>query len=191
MKDFFGKYTYSTVKMFINQFAISIFGSVLSLATSAAQNRLLSMAVSGFAVAFYLFLIYTMTWEIGAKDRIRIDSGKAGKFTLKGALLASVANIVNLFLAIFVIVFESIHVFAGTEAFNGVITVLIVVIRFTSAMFLRSVNAICLPFDEPYVLLAQSAGYLVFFILTIGVCQLAYTLGMNNFKIFGNKQKNH
>lgn len=189
--------SYDIVRLVIDQVGISIFALVLYISMNIAGSNnqelgfSLNLIASVFSILFYWALIYTVLWEIGAKDRIRIDSGKAGKFTLKGALLASVANIVNLFLAIFVIVFESIHVFAGTEAFNGVITVLIVVIRFTSAMFLRSVNAICLPFDEPYVLLAQSAGYLVFFILTIGVCQLAYTLGMNNFKFLGNKQKNH
>ena len=111
MKDFFSKYTYSTVKMFINQFAISIFGSVLSLATSAAENRVLSMVVSAFAIAFYLFLIYTMIWEIGAKDRISVDVGKMNYRPHTGLLLALIANIPNFLIAI---VYSCVYPFMGT-----------------------------------------------------------------------------
>ena len=73
MKAFFSKYSYSIVKMFVNQFAISIFGSVLAMATASAGNDLLTLIVSCFAIVFYLFLIYTMVWEIGAKDKISVD----------------------------------------------------------------------------------------------------------------------
>ena len=76
MKNFFEKYSYSTIKMFVNQFAISIFGAVLAMAATAAGNNILTIVVSSFAILFYLFLIYTMTWEIGAKDKISVDTGR-------------------------------------------------------------------------------------------------------------------
>ncbi len=100
MKNFFGKYSYSIVKMFVNQFAISIFGAVLAMATERAGNNTLTLIVSCFAIIFYLFLIYTMTWEIGAKDRISVDVGKKEYRPMTGLYMALLANIPNFVIAI-------------------------------------------------------------------------------------------
>ena len=45
MGDFFHKYGYSIVKMFVNQFALSLFGSTLAMATLAAKNDTLTILV--------------------------------------------------------------------------------------------------------------------------------------------------
>ena len=76
MKSFFNKYSYSIIMMMVNQFVISIFGAGLAMATMTTDNDTLTAVVSVFAILFYLFLLYNMTWEIGAKDRISVDSGK-------------------------------------------------------------------------------------------------------------------
>ena len=67
--------------MFVNQFAISIFGVSLTFATTSAHGEAqgfdtLTVVVSILSVLFYLFLIYTLAWEIGAKDKISVDVGK-------------------------------------------------------------------------------------------------------------------
>lgn len=100
MKSFFHDYLYSSVKMLVNQLAISIFGLVLALASMAANNDTLTMVVSIFSIIFYLFLIYTMSWEIGAKDRISVDIGKKPYRPHTGVLIALVANIPNFLVAI-------------------------------------------------------------------------------------------
>lgn len=100
MNGFFHRYSYSVIKMFINQFAISIFGLVLALATGAAQNDGLTIFVSIFSILFYLFLIYTMTWEIGAKDRISVDSGRIKYRPHTGLCLSLLANIPNIIIAV-------------------------------------------------------------------------------------------
>ncbi len=100
MKDFFGRYMYDIVKMFVNQFAISIFGSVLVSATAFAGNDVLTLIVSIFSITFYLFLIYTMTWEIGAKDKISVDVGKKKYKPMTGLWMAMVANIPNFIIAV-------------------------------------------------------------------------------------------
>ena len=100
MKSFFRQYSYSIIKMFVNQFAISIFGIVLAMATLAANNTVLTWIVSIFSIVFYLFLIYTMTWEIGAKDRISVDVGKMVYKPFIGFWMALVANIPNLLIAL-------------------------------------------------------------------------------------------
>ncbi len=100
MKAFFSKYSYSIIKMFVNQFAISIFGAVLAMATASTGNNTLSLIVGILAILFYLFLIYTMTWEIGAKDKISVDVGKKEYRPFTGLLMALVANIPNFIIAI-------------------------------------------------------------------------------------------
>ena len=81
MRKFFHDYSYNIVKMFVNQFAISIFGVSLTFATTSAHGEsqgfdTLTVVVSILSVLFYLFLIYTLAWEIGAKDKISVDAGK-------------------------------------------------------------------------------------------------------------------
>lgn len=104
MKNFFSKYSYGIVKMFVNQFAISLFGAGLVAALSSVNNRWLTIGISIFAIIFYLFLIYNMTWEIGAKDRISVDVGKKQYRPHTGLLMSLVANIPNFILAIVITV---------------------------------------------------------------------------------------
>ena len=63
------------VKLFINQIGISIFAMFLYTAASAVEFAdsskalAIKMAISVFSILFYFFLIYNVTWEIGAKDK--------------------------------------------------------------------------------------------------------------------------
>lgn len=104
MGKFFDRYGYSIVKMFVYQFAIGLLGAVLSLATS--MNFTLSIVAGVFSVLFYLFLLYTMTWEIGAKDKISFDYGKIKKRPYLGFLLSLMANTPNFIIAIIYTLFR-------------------------------------------------------------------------------------
>ena len=116
MKSFFSQYSYGIIKMFVNQFAISIFGSVLAMATASAGNDILTVVVSVFAILFYLFLLYTMTWEIGAKDKISVDVKKKEYRPFTGLIMALIANIPNLIIAtVFTIAYPFMNV-AGSWA---------------------------------------------------------------------------
>ncbi len=102
MKDFFKRYSYNSVKLFVNQVAISLLGAGLALATS--QNDTLLTVTSVFAIVFYLFLVYVDIWQVGAKDRISIDVNKMTYKPLTGLIIALFANIINFIIAIFMIV---------------------------------------------------------------------------------------
>ena len=107
MKSFFSNYSYSAVKMFVNQFAISIFGAMLSMATTAAENDTLAIVCSVLAIVFYLFLIYTQAWEIGARDRISVDIGKKPYRPHTGLGISALANVPSILIAItFLLVLE-------------------------------------------------------------------------------------
>lgn len=96
--NFFRENSYLIVKMMVNQLGMTIFG--LLLQTASVVNDMLIIITSVFATVFYLVLLYTMTWEIGAKDKIRVDGGRLNPFPLKGAVLSAIANIPNLILGV-------------------------------------------------------------------------------------------
>lgn len=98
MKRFFERYSYSITKMFLNQFAIGLFGAVLAFATSNISDTFLSVT-SVAAIIFYLFLLYTVIWEVGSKDRISCDSGKLESRPYMGFVLSLIANIPNFLIA--------------------------------------------------------------------------------------------
>ncbi len=187
MKSFFGKYSYSIIKMFVNQFAISIFGSVLAMATASAANDPLSLAVGCFAVLFYLFLIYTMTWEIGAKDRISVDVGKAEYHPMTGLWMSLVANIPNFIIAI---VYSIAYPYMNTARWAG-----------GMAAFSRIASVIIQGMYLGITSTLQVTGiylnrlwwtYFLIIIPSLFASWLAYFLGYKNFRFFAfmTKKKN-
>ncbi len=187
MKSFFSQYSYSMIKMFINQFAISIFGSVLSLATSAAENSTLSMVVSLFAIAFYLFLIYTMTWEIGAKDRISVDVGKKPYRPHTGVLISLIANIPNFLIAL---VYACVYSTMGTAKLAGSIASLAMTIAmFLEGMYCGLALEIILP--TGFNLWHYWWTFFLIIIPALVTSWIAYFAGFKNFRIlaqFFNKR---
>ncbi len=115
MKSFFLNRSYEMVRMFLNQFATAIFGVVLAIAAGKAENAVLRNVTSVFAILFYLFLLYTMTWELGFKDKAAVDNGRKKREPLMGLWISLCANAVNFFFAIFVMVAN----FVNVEALNN------------------------------------------------------------------------
>ena len=76
MKEFFKRYSYESVHLFLNQVAIGLFGLVLALAAGMAESSTLRTVTSVFAILFFLFLQFSCTWRVGAEDRVSIDLGK-------------------------------------------------------------------------------------------------------------------
>ncbi len=179
MKKFLNNYSYGIVKLFVNQFAISIFGSVLAMATAAANNNTLSLVVSIFATLFYLFLIYTMTWEIGAKDRISVDVGKKEYKPLTGLYMALFANIPNFLIALFYIIAYptmSTATWAGTMAAISRIASIII-----QGMYLGLTSTVQIMGIRMNQLWWT---YLVIIVPSLAACTLAYYLGHKNFRFF-------
>ena len=100
MKELFKTRSYEMVRMFLNQFATAIFGLVLALAAGRAESVALRNVTSACAIVFYLFLLYTMTWELGFADRAAVESGRKPAKPWTGVLLSVCANFINWLLAI-------------------------------------------------------------------------------------------
>lgn len=98
MSEFMKKYSYSSVKLFVSQMALSLFGLVLAIAC-AKIGKTMQVVTSVGAVVFYLFLIYTSIWEIGSKDKFGIEYGKFKSNPLIGLYIGLLANSLNLLLA--------------------------------------------------------------------------------------------
>lgn len=86
-------------KFFIYQFGITVFGFLLYNAAIMSGNKLLEIVFSVFSILFYLFLIYTVIWDIGSRDKIKIDGGRMKREPLKGVYIGLFANIPNFLFA--------------------------------------------------------------------------------------------
>jgi hypothetical protein len=149
----------------------------------------LQVAISVFAMLFFFALLYTMGWDWGANDIIRIESGKQQKTPLKGALLGFAANIINFLLA-GVCIISMLLVINGNEGAGAVNQVFNLLLRFTNSMYLGVIKGlISSAADSNLLYLYQSIAYFVAPILAIGATQLGYFLGTKNFRIFGRNKK--
>ena len=92
----FKENSYDIVRLYVNQLGIMIFTMLLVFA--GGQNTTLGIIISLFSTVFYLVLIYYVVWEIGAKDKIRIEGGKAEPCKYKGLVMGLWANVPNLVL---------------------------------------------------------------------------------------------
>ena len=100
MKAFFGRYGYTALKLFLDQFAIALFGVGLSFACAGAGNNTLLIITSIGAVLFYLFLQYAVMWEIGAKDGINATAKGQSRGLWRGFVIGLIGNALNLLCAL-------------------------------------------------------------------------------------------
>ncbi len=101
--NFFKKYSYIAVKLFLNQFAISLFGVALAFVSIKAERETLLLLTSIFSILFYLFLQYAVIWEVGAKDGISATARKTSRGLGRGFLIALLTNSLNLLCALLVL----------------------------------------------------------------------------------------
>lgn len=174
MKNFLKDHSYDMLKMFLNQFATAIFGFSLAIAASKAENITLRNITSIGAIIFYMFLLYSMTWELGFKDRVAVSHGLKRNIPYKGALISLCANSINLIFALFIMLATLIPVeFLGNiGAFcKGAAVVLE---GMYSGLLSNTVGGVAL-----------HSYWFMYFIIplpAILICGLAYFLGLKDIK---------
>ena len=104
MKAFFERYSYESVRLALNQIAISMFGFALAMTAGKAESDSLLLWSSIGSILFYLALTYGSAHRTGSGDRLSIQYGKIPFRPLTGLLLSLIANSVNLILAILITV---------------------------------------------------------------------------------------
>ncbi len=178
-KAFWKSYSYNIVKMFINQFAIAMFGLTLAIATSKSGNAKLELICSIFAVLFYMFLIYTMTWEVGATDKVRVDAGRAKASPLRGLYMSLFANLPNILLAVLIcgsFPFAATQEWAGNTCAISKFIALLLEGMYTGLLSIEVGGTQLNMFPWMYVVIILPA------LLT---AMLSYLAGLHNFRIMG------
>ncbi len=176
------------VKLFLNQIGVTVFATVLTIATRANPSLLFWSSV--LSLGLYLFLQYCLCWEVGARDKIKIDGGRMEEMSGKGLLLALGANIFNILLSLLI----GLGFLIDTKWSESVAAVCNVFLRLFNGMYqgfikiigdavnkTESVNSI-------YESLSPEVTwwwFLVAIIPVILVCGLGYLLGSKNIRILG------
>ena len=104
MKAFFERYSYESVRLLLNQVAISMFGFALAMTAVKAESDPLLLWSSIAAIVFYLLLTYSTAWRTGSGDRLSIQYGKIPFRPLRGMTVALLAGSINFLLAILIAV---------------------------------------------------------------------------------------
>jgi len=180
MKGFFKQYSYNVVKNLVNQFAISVFGAFLSMATTAAKNDILSVTVSIFSILFYLFLVYTTTWEVGSKDRVSVDVGKKSYRPNTGLIIALVSNLPNFIIAL---LFLAIRIPALPDKFAGTADF---ILRLISMLFEGMYAGVMMTIkvsSDGTTLLKTWWAYFIIIIPALVTSWIAYYAGYKNFRL--------
>ena len=102
MKAFFERYSYDSVRMLLNQVAISMFGFALAMTAAKAESPNLLLWSSIASVVFYLALIYGAAWKTGSGDKLSIEYGKIPFRPLRGLFISLIANLPNFLVAILI-----------------------------------------------------------------------------------------
>ena len=189
----FKENSYDIVRLYVNQLGIMIFSMLLYTAVGSFDNERLSNAlgifVSIFSICFYLILIYYVVWEIGAKDKIRIEGGRAEPCKHKGLVMGLFANVPNVVLGLFTLLFLSIYLASGNTAVSSVFFIFNLITRFHASMYLGIISAVvptglsagAVDYIE---LLVETILFVVIPFISVAVTHLAYHLGSKEKKLF-------
>ncbi len=182
--------SYDIVRLYVNQIGITIFSAFLYLAVGMMGDDVffgLKIAVSVFSSLFYVCLVHNILWEIGATDKIRIDSGKVSPTPAKGFVLSLIANVPNFLLALLAVIFSLLMMF-GVDWAVSAFGVVFLILRFHTAMYMGmiqgSVPAGGLTVDNVDCLV-ESILFLVIPMVAVGLAHLSYWLGTKEIKLLG------
>lgn len=172
MKKFFEKYSYESVRLFLNQFAISLLGLTLTLASSMMGSRPLAIITSVLSILFYLFLQYTVAWGVGANDKISIDCNHAKKDMKIPVLMWLLSNSINLIIAI---CFTVGYFFRHIEAFGN----MVFVSRVAAFILEGEYNGVLsIKLVENWTLASLPVSYFLITLPSLAIVLIGYGLGL-------------
>ena len=191
---FFKENSDNIIKLYINQIGIAIFAMFLYTAAGALSEKIpnslaMKIFISVFSIAFYFVLVYNVAWEIGAKDKIRVDGGRMEKNEKKGILLGIYANSLNFAVVGVSIILSVLYITSGIDAFNTIFAVLNFLFRFFLSMYLGVIQGITASVtDESIAFLIQTVLFFVFSALSAVIVHVSYVLGLRDFRFFATSK---
>ena len=191
----FKEHSYDVVKLYINQIGITIFSMFLYTAVGTIEDSglfsTLRIVVSVFSILFYFVLVYHIVWELGAKDKIRIDSGRYSPKPLKGGIIALYANIPNIVLALLSVIFCSLYLAFGIEWCGSAFAIVFLIVRFHAAMYMGLIQGVtpAAPGDGANLAvytdaLVESVWFILLPLIAVLFTQFTYWLGSKERKFF-------
>jgi hypothetical protein len=175
------------LRIYVNQIGISIFYFALifplnEISGEGGLSPVWDFLVSLFTICFFYVLVYYAVWEVGAKDKIRIDSGRYEATPAKGALLGIIANIPNLLFSLPLFVFASIRAFA--DVCNNAFGIFNTITRFHEVYY---AGLLRLFFDlnsgDTSVQFLIALFFLLLPLCSVGVTAFAYYMGSHEKRI--------
>ena len=181
---FFKENSYDIVRLYINQFGMTVFSLILYFASSIVGDSgwvlTLYLLVSVFSTLFLYVLLYYAAWEFGAKDRIRIDSGRMTYNKYKGLYLGLLAGVPNFVFAFLSILGKGIYILSDAGFFDLLFSIPNVLLRFTSAMYMGILKFVFNPLSESasdLFFFWQSVGFVVLTAAAAFVVHFGYRMG--------------
>ena len=180
MKQFFQKYSYRMVKLFVTKCVISLFGNVLALSGIGTDSKGLIIVTGVFSIIFYLFLVYMSAWEVGSLDKPAIDGGRQKLRLTTGLYIGLGANIPNF---LFAIIHFALLPFATTVegAVSTISGLSKIIYMFINGMYTGLMSKGL--FAEDFALHDYWFMYFLITVPAIVTTMLAYVAGVKDFHI--------
>lgn len=179
--DLYKKQGYQVVRLGLYQFGMTLFGLVVSMATRDPENPRspLFLCAGVFSALFYLYLVYSLVYELGQKDGIKIEAGKKEYKPLTGFWLALAANGLNILLGILSFIGKIIYDINGAMWAGQLYGVANAIAKFIQGMY---VALMTLLMDVSFANLLTPIPGLI-------VCTVGYILGVKYCNGFGKPKK--
>jgi hypothetical protein len=182
-------HSYDIFKLYLYQIGITVFSLIIITALgSISDSVLFEVAISVFTTLFFSVLIYTSAWDLGARDKLSVEAGRAQRCAYKGVLLGVFANLPNFILTGFAAIAFAVSLIGGSDAFYSIGGVLLTIAKFTMAIYLSFINHIPSIFGTMSVTVDALVTSIVAFLMpliAIGITELGYYLGLKEHKLFG------
>jgi hypothetical protein len=177
--------SYTITKMLLNQFGIMLLG-IIMVNILTVNMPVWNLLASLYAVGFYMYLLYVMMWEQGAKDAIRAEAGYTRLDRLAGLKLSLFANIPNFLLAFLMLLGLLFGAVLTQQPWaQGMFGISHVIAVCWESMYTGFINAVL----DPAATSSMSVGYVIAYALAslppLFASALGYIMGSNNKRLFG------
>ena len=185
------EHSYDIIKLGLYQFVTSVFAIILDIPVAAEisdgslQTKILAL-VSFLAIVLYYYLIYSTSWEWGAKDKIRVDAGRLEPNKYKGAIVGLAANALNLIMAVILFVCILIGNGASGAVFQVIYYILYIFSFMYYGIFEFAFESLSANTFLNYSL--RCAGYFVLPLVAVSVIHLGYILGYKEKRLFASNK---
>ncbi len=176
MLKFFKKNSYEISRFLIMQVGITIFAFVLTMAMSSIKRSAV-LWVSIFSVCFYLFLVYSVAWEIGGKDKLRTDAGRQKRTPLRGLLAMLYAQIPNFVISSLMVIGGLIFLLSASPIGARIYGVGYFIAILFDAMYVGIIDEVVVGGFGKEAYFAMGSAYLISTLPALLTAWLGYYLG--------------